>query len=181
MRRMNVPIRLCTRAFTGVRVLLAGVSGFLILVLALVIVYEAVTRRAAGVPSGWTVELAEVLMVAIVMFPLAAISAKRKHVTLGLFLHRLSPRWQAVIRSVTLAAAVVFLCVLTWKSWEFAWAAQEKHLRTEGPAAFPLFPARAIVPIGALCLALQLGQELWGAVRLGLSKTGHPPSGMRQE
>ena len=181
MRRMTVAIRLCAHAFTGGHALLAGISGFLILALAVVIVYEAVARRAANVASAWTVEVAEVLMVAIVMLPLAAISAKRKHIVLDLLFHRLSPRWQTVTRSITLAASVVFLCLLTWKSWEFAWFAQEKHLRSEGPAAFPLFPARAIVPVGALYLALQLVQELWGAVRAGLAKTGHSPHGTRRE
>jgi TRAP-type mannitol/chloroaromatic compound transport system permease small subunit len=79
----------------------------------------------------------------------------KSHVNVDIIFQFLKPKTQALLNVLTSAFFFSFIGILIWKSGAMAWETLEYWEKSESLLAFPLFPVKAAVPVGAGLLFLQ--------------------------
>lgn len=145
------------------------VAMFVVASMALLITVS-VAMRAAATPLGGEHELVELMMVAVVMLGLAPTQKARGHISIGLVVDRLPPRWQGAC-DVLAAGLVAATClVVGWANLRTAWEyAVESPMSTDF-LSIPLYPFKALVGVGFLLWGLQ---AVFGAVPAGQAGAAH--------
>jgi len=115
-------------------------------------------------PIKGTFELTELMMVVTVFFALAYTESKKGHVSVELVIERLPQRSQAVIDALTSLLSLIIISVIVWQGFLFA---HETMLSGEHSAilGIPLFYFKALVPLGALVLCLEILISIINALR----------------
>ncbi len=139
-------------------------AGFSIVVMTLLTGYEVVVRYIFNRPTVWTLEVSEYLLVAAVYWGMAYTLRVRGHIIVDVVYQRVSPKWQTILSVVGYALILVFCVVLTWQSG--AAALKSLRLNEVSPTAMatPMFPIKAIIPLGGFMLCLQALQLMFGSV-----------------
>jgi TRAP-type mannitol/chloroaromatic compound transport system permease small subunit len=127
-----------------------------ILVLLVLSCYEVFTRRVLHSPTIWTHEILSYFFCASVMLLMGHTQLHKGHANVDILYARFSPKTKAGIDAVTfiffmgLFALVFFTDALNFAAT--SWAMKERT-----PTAFNpiVYPAKTILPVGALLLLLQ--------------------------
>jgi TRAP-type mannitol/chloroaromatic compound transport system permease small subunit len=127
-----------------------------ILVLLVLSCYEVFTRRVLHSPTIWTHEILSYFFCASVMLLMGHTQLHKGHANVDILYARFSPRTKALIDALTfiffmgLFALVFFTDALNFAAT--SWAMKERT-----PTAFNpiVYPAKTILPVGALLLLLQ--------------------------
>lgn len=100
-------------------------------------------------------ELAELMMVVTVFFALAYTESKKKHIRVELLVDRLPQRSRAAIDAFTSLLSLGIISVIIWQG---ALSSHESALSGEHSAILqiPLFYFKALVPLGALVLNINI-------------------------
>jgi TRAP-type mannitol/chloroaromatic compound transport system permease small subunit len=72
-----------------------------------------------------------------------------------IFHNRLSPRGRAILDLITAPLFFLFIGILLWKGGEFAWSSISRMETSGSYWGPPLYPFKAMIPIGAFMLAMQ--------------------------
>jgi C4-dicarboxylate transporter DctQ subunit len=136
-----------------------GINIIIVFAMMVVVVYGVIMRYIFNLPLRWVAELSEFMMVALTFLALAYVQRRRKHISITFVIERQSEKAKAIIGLATTLAALVIFVLLTWASWGFAVKAWRSSFVSDA-AAFPLFPPRLFVPLGAGVMCLQLLADL---------------------
>ena len=135
-------------------------SWFIVTIIALSL-YEVFTRRLLGKPTIWTHEIIAYCFAGAVLLTIGYTLKYKAHANVDIIYENLSPRTQAVLDLITYPIFLgTFIFILLWKGYEFAatsWAIME---RTPSAFNFYIFPAKTLLPLGILLLAIQMISDM---------------------
>jgi len=150
---MNTLLRAADRLSTWV----GQVSGWLIVVLVAITVFEVVARYAFNAPNGWVLDATIMSYGAMIILGGAYALAQQNHVRGDILYGMLKPRAQAI---VDLGLYVVFFCpgviALIWAGAAYAgesWAVAERSALTAN--GLPVYPLKTLIPIAGALLMMQ--------------------------
>jgi len=131
-------------------------ASYLIIVTALIVLFEVFMRYLFNKPTLWALELTTFTYGAYFMLGAGYVYLLRKHVHIEIVEQRFSDRVRAILRIITfwviflpfvgsMFLRSIFYASKSWSMWERAWTAW----------APPLFPIKTIMPVAFLLLLLQ--------------------------
>jgi TRAP-type mannitol/chloroaromatic compound transport system permease small subunit len=131
-----------------------GVS-FLILLLSVVVLYEIVARYLFNSPTIWAHEIAQMIFGTYVILMGAYVLKHGSHVNVESLYNRFSPRTRAILDLFTWSLFFIFCGLIFWKGAGMAW--DSFVVLETGPTSFapPIYPFKAMIPLGALLILLQ--------------------------
>ena len=130
-------------------------ASFLILCSMGVVLFEVLMRYALSLPTTWCYEMSLFIFGTFAALGGAYTFLHGGHVRMDIVHSRLSPRGKAIMDLVTFIFVFIFLGVLVWKGWEFAWRAFQLSERTDSAWGPLLWPTKLIIPIAAFLMLLQ--------------------------
>lgn len=153
---MNNPLwRLFSGTVRGVNQAMAYLSALLILVCALVLVYEVVTRYILNISNDWVIELSIFMLIAATFLAAAHTQKERGHVGIEILDEVMSKRGTRIrllfgdILSMLFCGLVAYLsAVYCHEAWDQGWTTSS----TWGP---PLWIPYFFMAFGMLLLTLQ--------------------------
>ena len=119
--------------------------------------FEVVTRRIIGTPHAWTQEMLVYFFCAHFVLALGYTLYHKEHVVVDVFTTMLPERAQVILETLVYVVFIgAFVYVMIPTAIEFAarsWASGER-----APTAFnsPVYPAKTLIPISIILLAVQL-------------------------
>lgn len=146
---------------TGMSIV-AGVGTVLLMLLTVV---DVTLRQLGGRGVGFTLEVTEVVLVAVVFAGMASAQLSRSHVQTPILTDHLPPRWADAARFAGLVVAVAlmtWLTVMTLRSGLTSLRAGEFRF---GLVRFPVWPAKLVIPVGAAGFTLVLLSDCVSAGR----------------
>lgn len=126
----------------------------------LVVVFNVTSRYLFGRPLGFTVELIEIMLLALVFFGLGYAQLQKNHITVDILTLRLSQNTQAVIDFITYLLSLGVFAIITWRSAVLAsgyWADGVLTDQLQIPSALLLF----MVSFGSMLLFLAFLTDLF--------------------
>ena len=146
---------------------LGWISGGLTLVMMVAVVREVVGRYLFNNPSDWSLELSCYLVVAMGYLASAFTEFKDRHIRIDFIYEHLKGRTKAILDIFIAVVGLIWSSVLVWQGSLIALHSLVTNARSETIMRWPLFPAHAMVPLGAfiLCLVL-LGKIVKGVSSL---------------
>lgn len=143
-------------------------------VMMLTVTLDVVRRSFQGRSVPGASELTVLLIVLIIFLGLAEAERTDTHVRMRLVTSRLSPRIAAVARTVALSLAVG---MLLWFAYATGLRARQSFITGEyqfGLARFPIWPARMLIPVGFIAVALETALRAVDAARAALGRAEIP-------
>lgn len=145
------------RTLDAISVWSARLTGWLILPLTFILVYEVVSRKFFHRPTTWASDMSYMLYGALFMMGAAYALQRGAHIRTD-FLYRLWPaRVQGVIDAVLyLVFFFPGIALFLWLGWDFAWASWLQGERAiTSPWRAPIYLLKAVIPVAAALLFLQ--------------------------
>jgi TRAP-type mannitol/chloroaromatic compound transport system permease small subunit len=134
---------------------------WLILAIVLISAANAVVRKAFNYSSNGLLEIQWYLFSAIFLFLAGYTLFRNEHVRIDVIAGRLSRRAQAWIDIVgTLFFLLPMAILIAWLAWPVFVEAYIRHEVSTNAGGLIIWPARLLVPIGFVLLALQGASEL---------------------
>lgn len=127
----------------------------LMLVLSLIVCYEVISRWAFNNPTKWVHEVSGFIFGVTFILAGAYVLQVKAHVNVDILLNALSPRARAGLNIFNFLFILITCGALVWYGSTSAWDSIKvlEHSQSEfGP---PLYPIRAVIPIGAFLVLLQ--------------------------
>jgi TRAP-type C4-dicarboxylate transport system permease small subunit len=134
---------------------LGVVSGFATLLITLVVVFDVGGRSFFNSPFHSGVEIAELLMIVLVFFGLAAAQQQRQNYAIDLVSRHLPMSVQRVLEFLGYLFCLGVVVLLAWLCSKQAISSFERGEAGFGIVAFPLWPARFLLALGLWLLAVQ--------------------------
>ena len=128
---------------------------WLVLIMMMVMVYEAIARRLFNSPTIWAHEFDTMLFGAYFLLGGAYVLRHEAHVNLDIFYRKLSPRAKARMDVGTYTLMFIYCYVLLLYAVPYAWdsvSRLENGTTIWGP---PLWPLKLIIPISVILLMFQ--------------------------
>jgi TRAP-type C4-dicarboxylate transport system permease small subunit len=144
----------------------AWFTGVIVILMMVLIVYDVFCRYFLRSPSSWIDDYISLyLIIYMTMLPAAWILLKGDHVSIEVFVGRLTPVARRRMSFLTNILCLIYSIVLTWQGGLFAWT-ELKHKNTFPTTAYlPVWPAVGVIFIGGvlLCLAavLKITDQAW--------------------
>jgi TRAP-type C4-dicarboxylate transport system permease small subunit len=115
-----------------------------------------------GKPVPSALELQEVLLAIMVFMGLSHAQSLREHISVEIVVHQLPARVQRVLDLVVLVASAIVFGIIAWRCGELAWSSLKLRETASASFAFPVYPAKICVAVGAALAALEcLRQAGW--------------------
>jgi len=121
----------------------------------LLITMEVIRRYVFRAPTVWNLELVIYISGAVYILGGAYVLRHRRHVSIDIVYQRCSRRTRAILDLVTTPAWVVFVGIMTWAGWNRFWLALMRGEASGTVWDPPVYPALAMIPLGAFLLLLQ--------------------------
>lgn len=135
----------------------AKIFAWLVVVLALILVYEVIARYLFLAPTIWAFDVSYMLSGSHFIMGAAYVLSKNKNVRADIFYSRFSPRGQAIIDAclylILFFPAIIILVVWGADRAALAWAMRELTIWTAWRA--PIYPFITLLPVAAFLLLLQ--------------------------
>jgi TRAP-type mannitol/chloroaromatic compound transport system permease small subunit len=137
------------------------ISGFLILMMALLSTYGVGRRYLLHNPEPYSYELSTMLLVACVVFAVAGLQRHMRHLRVDFISNYFSASIQSILLNIiTPILALFYVVIITWQSWENALYSMRIDELSQSSWQEPLFPIKLFVPIGMALLCLVLMAQL---------------------
>ncbi len=159
----------------------AVVAAVLISIIMVSTVADVIERQRTGASIPGVVEYSEVFMVALIYLGLAYAQRVGAHIGVDILVTRLPARAAHVVQSVGLCVVIVVLAWMTYETAQVALASFGNREYRFGIVQVPIWPARALIPVGLAALVLALFLEFYDHVT-GLRRlpAGTPSSDVRE-
>lgn len=141
----------------------------LALVMVMVVIVSNILMRAWWKPLPGSYELVEVLGAVILSMGAAYCAIARGHVTVSLFVDKLSKKKQAIVDIVTSLISFVFISAIGWGLLKYAKMTYNRGLETS-TLSIPLYPVYFLVAAGLIMLALTAMLEFIKSISTLISK-----------
>lgn len=144
-----------TRWIYRSNVVLAMAAGVVIFGLALLTTWEVVRRYIFNMPTAWTLEVSEILLIFATFFGMAYTLQERGHVKVDIIYLRYRKQQKRIADLLANILTLSFWTILTWKSVQQSVYYLQSNIRSETLLAIPRFYPMAIVAIGSLLCCFQ--------------------------
>lgn len=128
---------------------------YAILFIIFTLCYEVFFRYLLNLPTIWVLEINQYMLCAYVALTGGYVMRYKSHINVEILYEKWSPRTKAWVSVITSVCFFTVIITLLWKSGVMALEAWETSEESYSMLAFPLFPAKVTVPIGALLMLLQ--------------------------
>jgi TRAP-type C4-dicarboxylate transport system permease small subunit len=132
------------------------ISGILILISALVIMYDVVCRYFFNAPSLYAPYISAFLMLGAVFVGTAYALQAGGHVFVELFIDRMNPLLRKICLTVGYLFSMIFIGALTRACWQYALTAVEKNWKAQGNLPIPSVILYGVMTFGAALLFVTL-------------------------
>jgi TRAP-type mannitol/chloroaromatic compound transport system permease small subunit len=143
------------KAVDAVNNLFGNITAWTAILMMFLVVYEVVSRYIFNAPTRWSMEITQYTFCVASLWAGGYCLLKDKHVRVDILYPKFSSRTQAIVEMITLPVPLVFCAVLVWMGTDEVLASLAENTRSE-VMAFPMWPARLIVPIGGFLLGIQV-------------------------
>jgi len=141
------------------------IGAFLVLAMMMLVVSNIAGRYVLNIPVHGTLELTEFLMVGIVYLTLSYAQAKKTHLRVEI-IHRLFPiKVQQALDLLAYLLGFIIIAFITWQGWLSFWDSWLFRETTDGYIAFPIYPAKAFIPIGCFLLSLRFLADIIDVIK----------------
>jgi TRAP-type mannitol/chloroaromatic compound transport system permease small subunit len=131
------------------------VFAFLVIAMALIILFGVIMRYVFKTPISWTYELSLYIFFAQMMMGGGYALLHGLHIKMDILYSHLSPRKQAVMDCITFLCFIFVVGMVLWIGSVQGWAAFT-HLERSSTSWRPyLWPVKMIIPVSAFLLLLQ--------------------------
>lgn len=147
------------RAIAAINRSAALLAGLSLLLMALLGAGDVV-GTAFGRPVAGAYELIETLLVGAIFLAIAAAQQNRAHISVDLVRSRLGIRGRAALAVLSVIGSGAFFALVAhygWSAFGRSWASGEFR---QGLLAFPVWPARLVLALGASLMVLQCLRDL---------------------
>jgi TRAP-type mannitol/chloroaromatic compound transport system permease small subunit len=127
----------------------------LLLVLSLIVCYEVISRWAFNKPTLWVHEISGFIFGVTFILAGAYVLHVKAHVNVDILPNALPPRARAGLNIFNFLFILITCAALVWYGSTSAWDSIKllEHSQTEFSP--PLYPIRAVIPIGAFLVLLE--------------------------
>ena len=134
---------------------LGRTTGFLAFFVAAAIVYEVIMRYFFHRPTVWANE--STIFAACILYMLAGAWAiiEDRHVRIDLFYHGFSDRKRALVDCLTFPFFALYIVVMLWASYNYAWESFQLRETTMSPWNPPIYPMKIVMTLGLFLILLQ--------------------------
>ena len=143
------------RGVTAVNRTLFAAAKWLIYGIALLMLWEVVSRYALTVSTSWAPELATLIFGPFFLLGGPYLLHLGGHVAVDILSERADGRLATLLELIALLLAGVFGAILLWFSLPLAWQAFQYGETSYSDWNPPIWPAKAILPVAAALLCLQ--------------------------
>ena len=133
----------------------SNVGQIVLMAMVLLVIVDVFLRRFFNSPISWTLEIIEVMLVAVVFFSVAYCGARKAHISIDALVSRFPPKIRNTIDVLTYFLSVVLFAAMTWGAVLTAIDEFDTH-RVTGILPVPIYPFALVVAFGSLLLALVL-------------------------
>jgi len=116
-------------------------------------------------PLAGTVEISGPLMVAVVFLSLASCQAEGRHMRVDFLFGSMSKQVRAGVDRIAYVCGLVVCGLLAWCAAGPAWHSWKIREVSMGIIPFPVYPAKFVVVVGAVLLAVQFMLDLLGTIQ----------------
>ena len=134
---------------------LAAFSGWVIVVMMLTISYDVIMRYLFRMPTTWSFEINRYMLILVMFFGSGYTFLSGGHVGVDILTDRLEARKQLLLGIFVSVISGIYAIVFFIESWTFAWDAFENGIKSTEYLAWPLWPMRSFLVIGAGMLFLE--------------------------
>ncbi len=154
------PVAECSTALTprlwrGVNRLVLHGGQLVLAFMALTIFYDALMRHFFAMPTSWSLEINQFLLVYLGLATAGEIQRNQAHIRIEFFANRLPVQVRTAMEVLIALVGVVFCVVMTWRGGVIAWQAGEYGERVSSAFGTPLVFPYAIIPLGFSLLGMQ--------------------------
>jgi TRAP-type mannitol/chloroaromatic compound transport system permease small subunit len=130
-------------------------TGVLAFFVAAAIVYEVAVRHFFNRPTVWANE--STIFAACLIYMLAGGWAilEDRHVRIDLFYHHFSDRKRAAVDCMTYPFFALYIVVMLWASFNYAWESVRVGETTMSPWNPPIYPMKVLMTVGLFLILLQ--------------------------
>lgn len=139
---------------------LAYVAGFILMLVALVVVADISLRYAVSMPITGALELTELSLVFVAFLGLAYTQSVGGHIDMDTLYQRLSQKVQNGVRAFAIALSLLVIGVTTLATALGAIDSIQTKQATYGLFRFPLWPSKVAIAVGFLVLGIYLVYQL---------------------
>lgn len=131
-----------------------------IVVMMFLVCGDVIGRYVLRKPIVGAFEFTEFLMAGIIFIGFAYSQAQKAHLKIDLLLERMSPNTQFFLQVFNLVVTLLFFALIAWRGIVGSWEAYVLDDKTAGLVRIPYWPAKAVVPLGAILLCSQIFMDL---------------------
>ena len=132
------------------------IVSYLVIIVALVILYEVISRTVFNVPTIWSQMSSAMAFGTFAVLGGAYALRHGLHVKIDILYGRFSLRIKAIIDVITFVLFLAFVLAMLWFGTSIAWKSlMLRELDTSTVWDFPIYPFKMIMALGAFLLLLQ--------------------------
>lgn len=135
-------------------------AGIIMLIAALITVYEIIVRYVFHSPTTWTLEITMFILIWFGFIAMACAQKEGKVIHLDILVARMSPHTRAVWQIVTLVFSLIFVGIFTYYGYGFVADAVKSRQTTIGVFVAPLWIPKLGIVAGGGLLLLQLIKDI---------------------
>lgn len=132
------------------------INGAIILVLMLIVSVDALLRYLFKSSIQWSFEVSEYIMAAIVFLSIAYIQAQKGHITMDVFVSRLSDRKRLIAGIITNFLVFGLFAIVSLKISSVTYELFRDGTTSSTATPMPLFYSHGMIALGCLAFCLQL-------------------------
>ena len=136
-------------------------SGFFILLIAIIVTYEVIMRFLFRSPTIWVLEISIYLCVASAFLSAGFTQKEKSHIHVDLLTLRLCRRERILIELLTSLLGVLYVLVLIWEGGKVAISSLVLGETSPTVLKVPVVIPRAFVPLGGIILLLELLRNIF--------------------
>jgi C4-dicarboxylate transporter DctQ subunit len=141
--------------FDRFNTILAGISGFIVIFIMLVVSADVSLRYFFNDPIIWAPEITEVLLLYLAFLGAAWLLKEDGHVRVDIVLVRVSRRVRASLYLISGIVGVIVCAILVWQGILISIQYTVEHLSDPTILQLPKGPLLTIIPIGSFLLFIQ--------------------------
>ena len=151
----SLSIRLAPRVWRGANRLVMHGGQVVLAFMALAIFYDAMMRHFFAMPTSWSLEVNQFLLVYLGLATAGEVQRQQSHIRIEFFVSRLPGGVRCVFECVIALMGIAFCVVMTWRGGIIAAQAFEYGERVSSAFGTPLVFPYAIIPLGFSLLGVQ--------------------------
>lgn len=129
--------------------------GWIILVMTLTVSFDVLMRYFFNRPTDWALELNMYLLVATSFLAGGYCMLHEGHVRVDVLYQKFPPRMKALVDVITSVFFFLFVFVIVWKGWQFAYDSFMQGKHSSQAMGWPLYPSQVVIPLGGVLIGLQ--------------------------